>query len=376
MNITYRHFKAANEFITRLNKLRWWTEIESDSRYNELNKQALNCIAAFLLAKHLENLGREISYEKFPKIAIGRAFAKAFVYYDTPEHAINTICELGNIGKIAFDEVASQIIAEKSDKEFANFISEKGIDTEVEIYKAATKIATLVELVELEHEGGDKLIGEIEESLKPFYSIPGVKDFSDRRSDVFKLLQQISTLRNQVRWATSYYTIECSVLGHLFDTAVFAYLMAIEETNVDESYATKMFFMGIWHDVAETWTKDIPSPIKDRIEGYRKATEAFELKKMQENAYSVLPKYLSDAIKDMMFEEEENILYKLKVKAADYLSAASECWRNIFGGTRDAYFSEAILVEINGLSVCGNELYKAFKRVAINHLKEVETYAI
>ena len=165
MKVTFTHFRAENEVIARLNKLRRWTEITSDSRYDELSKQALNCIAAFLLAKHLEYLGQDISYEKFPKIAMGRAFAKAFVYYDTPEHAINEICKLGSIGKKAFDEVASQIITEKSDAEFAKLISEKGIGTEVEIYKAATKIASLVEVLEFEHKSVERIVEEIEEGL-------------------------------------------------------------------------------------------------------------------------------------------------------------------------------------------------------------------
>ena len=202
------------------------------------------------------------------------------------------------------------------------------------------------------------------------------KRHHDSENEVFKLLQQISRLRNQVRWATNYYGIECSVLGHLFDTAVFAYLMAYDETGGDETFATKMFFMGIWHDVAEAWTKDIPSPIKNRIDGDRKATEKFELIKLNERVYSVLPDYLTKAIKEVMLEEEVNTKCKDKVKAADYLSAASECWRQIISGTHDSYFSKAILGEIKHLSPAGEELHEAFKKVARHHLQEVEAYLI
>lgn len=39
--------------------------------------------------------------------------------------------------------------------------------------------------------------------------------------------------------------------------------------------------MGIFHDIPETYTRDIPSPIKDSIPNFRKITEAYELEMMR-----------------------------------------------------------------------------------------------
>ena len=53
--------------------------------------------------------------------------------------------------------------------------------------------------------------------------------------NIFKVLQTISTLRNKNRWAAQAYSMECSVLGHLFDTAIFAYFMSLEEKPEDKA---------------------------------------------------------------------------------------------------------------------------------------------
>lgn len=346
MELNLSRLQATNEVFKRLNVLRRWTSFVSEGKYNELSKQALNCIVAYILATYSESEGLLIKWERFPKIALYRAFQKVYVYFDTPEYIINDICYVSGIQRDAFDETTSQIIAEETDQDFANFLSE-GLGTyEMQIYRAATKIATLIELAEnvnsvSTHEYQTRL-QEICSSLEEFENLPGVKNLRDFKRDSFKTLQTISTLRNRTRWAAHCYHIECSVLGHLFDTAIFAYFMSLEQYPQDEALAAKMFFMGIFHDVAETWTTDIPSPIKDRIKGFRKATEVYELEKLESELYSNFPDFVVDKLKEVMFEDEANQQYKKLLKGADYLSADSECWRQLKAGTRDEYFPWAI----------------------------------
>ena len=114
MQINLTHWMATNGVMTKLNMLKRWTDITSQQKYNELAKQALNCIIAYLLAKCAEHAGKKVCYENFPKIALGRAFAKVYVYFDTPEHKIDEICKMSGIKKEAFDHAATKIIAEKN----------------------------------------------------------------------------------------------------------------------------------------------------------------------------------------------------------------------------------------------------------------------
>lgn len=364
--ITFKQLKATNEVFTKLNALRRWADSTSQQKYNELSKQALNCIIAYMLAHCAEHAGKNICYDNFPRIALGRAFAKAYVYFDTPEHKIDEICRLSGISKKAFDLEATKIIAEKTDEEFADFLA-KGIgEYEVRIYKAATKIATYIELLEQQKPVTDfSKFQEIERALDLYMDIPGVSEFSDTDSPVFKLWQELSKLRNQTRWATCCYNIECSVLGHLFDTAMFAYLLALEESNFDEEYATRMFFMGIFHDVPETWTRDIPSTIKNRIPGFRKATEKYELQQVDKHMYSRVPSYMKYALRAVTMEDAENEVHKNRLKDADYLSADSECSRILYAGSRDIYFCDAIIErKIEGRTENYVKMHNYFKRYA------------
>lgn len=346
--ISFCDVKGCVDVFTRLNCLRRWTDFATQQKYNELSKQALNVMIAFFIAKTAEESGKAICYEQFPKIAITRAFTKVYVYFDTPEHKLNEICELSGISKKEFERVTVDIIAEKTDEDFAEFITHGIGEYELRIFKAATKIATYIELSE-QKTGLTELskFQEIERSLDKYMDIPGVREYTDTESPIYNLFRKLSKLRNQNRWATSCYNVECSVLGHLFDTAVFAYLMALDEKDFDEEYATKMFFMGIFHDIAEVWTKDIPSPIKDRIPGFRKATEQYEKECLNKYLYAVVPDYLAKALREVMFEDESNAAYKKKVKEADYLSADCECYRNLVAGTRDTYFVGAISRKLN-----------------------------
>ena len=343
------NLKAINEVFKRLNCLRRWTSITSDSKYNELAKQALNCVIVYILACYAEENGHKIKWERFPKIALYRSFQKTYVNYDTKEHTLKEICAIGNIPESAFETVTMDIITEQTNGDFSYFISE-GIGTfEMEIYRAATKIATLVEL----QENAALLNGfdayrhkftEIQKSIEQFESIPGLSEFSDMDGKYFKLFSEISKLRNQNRWAVQPYLVNCSVLGHLFDTALFAYLIGLEHFGGNEELASKMFFIGIFHDIAERWTNDIPSPIKNKIKGFRDAIEKYEKMVLSENLYNQIPESIGKSVRIVMMEEECNIpLHKL-MKAADYLSADSECWRQYIAGSREPYYFKSAIM--------------------------------
>lgn len=344
--LNLKNLKAVHEVFKRLNKLRRWTSFVTEGEYDELSKQALNCIISYMLIAFCEEEGQTVRKERIPKIALYRAFQKAYVNFDVPEYIIDDILEIGHIDKSEFDKATVKIIEAETDENFTEFICE-GINTyEMRIYQAASKIATLIELIENRFRMNDtddynSKMREITKYLDNFSDIPGVEELQDTKGNVFKVLQKISQLRNQNRWAVQCYTIDCSVLGHLFDTAVLAYFIGLEKYG-SEAVATKMFFMGCFHDTAETWTKDIPSSIKDRIPGFREATEKYEMMMVEKNMYAVMPTFLSTKIKSVMFEEEENLKFKKDMKGADYSSADLEIWRIYESGSRDKYFVGAI----------------------------------
>ena len=341
-----KNLKAINEVFKRLNNLRRWTNFITEGKYDEISKQSLNCAVSFFLATEAESNGVEIQWERFPKIALWRAFQKAYVNYDTPEHILKEICDLGNIQfDKAFGEVTAKTIEDLTDKTFVNWLKEGCGTIEETIYQAATKIATFLELKEIQrHMNGDysSKYEEIVKSMGKYESVPGFNTIvSNNNYGYLKVINSISKLRNQNRWAAYSYLVDCSVLGHLFDTAVFAYLMSIEK-GLSETIATKCFFMGIFHDIPETFTRDIPSPIKDKIPGFRELTEKYELIVMEKNVYPLLSETTAKALRKVMFEDADNAEFKKLMKGADYMSAVSEIWRQLKAGTIDNWFFEAM----------------------------------
>ena len=118
-------FEPMNVTLRRLNNIRRWTGYQTEGRYDEISKQALNCIICFILATEVEASGKIIKWERFPKIAMYRAFQKAYVNFDTPEPILKKICAIGNIQfEETFKKVTFDIILERTNSDIAVWISE------------------------------------------------------------------------------------------------------------------------------------------------------------------------------------------------------------------------------------------------------------
>ncbi len=401
LRLNYRHIKSANEMLKRLIRLKRWTDIMSDDSFNEMSKQALNSFICYALACFAEAEGESIDWTRFPKYALYRAFEKTYVVFNTPKRKYLEIFQMQNISNSEFAKATKRKISEVADKEFADFLCESLGTREERIFKAATAIATKIELLQLhsrcEATKYDLKFDDIRDDMAKYSDIPGFNQLSDPNGNLFKLLQVISDsyLRHHTRWCEFGYVQPCSILGHLYSTAVWAYFMSLEEHPEDEFLATRRYFMGIFHDVAEAWTTDVPSPIKDYIVGLRAACELFEEKVLKENIYDKVPDFLSQKFHLVMFEEAQNIeQHRAILKGADYLSADSECWLQYQLGSRDPYFWGAILRRQPGIDnktvaltpLCGQlrQYFKDFCRIKCNlerpieleHLSDAEFYKL
>lgn len=356
LQLNYNQIEKTNEMLKRLIRLRRWTDSISESSFNEMAKQALNSIICYILACFVEANGTFVDWTRFPKYALYRAFEKTWVSFNTPKSKYLEIFKMKNISRSEFNKAIIRKIAEVVDPTFSEFLSDSLGTNEERIFKAATTIATFIELRQLQNrcegEKYNETLTDIISEMEQYKDLPGFVELSNPKGELFKLLAFISDsyLRHHTRWCELGNNQPCSILGHLYTTAVWAYIMSLEQNPEDENLATKRYFMGIFHDLAEAWTTDIPSPIKDYIKGLRNASELFEEKMLEENIYSKIPDFLSQKIRDVMFEEPQNIKeHKAIIKGADYLSADTECWLQYLLGSRDPYFWGAILRRQSGI---------------------------
>jgi len=342
--VTEKVVEAIWELLTKLMSILRWSAYIADYRFNELNKQALNAIIAYFLAIEAKEAGHEIDITRFPKIVINRVFEKMFLC-DIREDFVENILKDGNIKHERFDEIIEKEIIQLMGEDFARFIQIGRDWEETKIFHGATKIATKMEIEQIRgsiyKRDFLRVQSEIGDTLNRYNNFPGFARISLEYSEEMNIFRQISALRNRIRWQKWLGAVPCSVLGHNFEVAIFSYLMALKKYG-DEEIATKCFFIGVFHDVPETFTGDMPSPVKDAIPGLRQATEYFELKMMEEHIYSKLPEHLSEAIHMVMMEEYEQEEYKPLIKQADHLSADFECMRQIIAGSREKYFVEVL----------------------------------
>ena len=168
------------------------------------------------------------------------------------------------------------------------------------------------------------------------------------------LFQEISRARYTFRWQGYHSPIRCSILTHMLESAVLGYFMFIEEHIEELRTSTpnenpelydaleKSFTVLLFHDLAEIWTDDIPSPAKEGMK-IRKITEQQELEALNEYFYNKTPNFIDDYFKNgVMLEDIVDSKLKKFFKAADYFSADLEVWWNIRAGSREPRF-EAIL---------------------------------
>lgn len=342
--ITSQVVGVTGRILTELQSILRWSAYTGDERFNELNKQALNAIIVYVLAIEAKESGKEIDMTKIPKIILHRVFEKLFLC-DIREDFIERILELGNIDRERFDNAIEDCIEKEMGKDFAQFIKTDRNCLEARIFQAAVKLGTRMELFEIRAQITEEdyipAIRELENRLNEYNYLPGFARISLEYSNEMTLFKQISALRNRIRWNKRLGTVKCAVLGHNFEVAVFSYMMALRKYGNEET-ATRCFFTGVFHDVPETFTGDMPMPVKDAIPGLRKATEYFELEMINKHIYAKLPEYMREAMHDVMLEETGQEQYRKIIKQADYLSANLECMRNIIAGSKDAYFTEVV----------------------------------
>lgn len=342
--ITVNDLASVNTMLYELLCLRRWSEVTvSNGKFTEVAKQGLNCMIAYVWATEISHSGIKIDLSQFPKIALFRSFTKT-VQCDVSESNLDEIFHLGNVSKSSFNEMIWDSVSQRTSPTFYKHLQAVPNSLEAQIYRAATKVATLLELKELRNLIDEKdymaKLSLQEETIKQFANLPC---FDIIMSETYQeIFRNFSKLRNRIRWAKHPNIVQCSVLGHMFDVGCFAYLMSLEENPKNEELATQYFFMGIFHDFPECWTGDMPSPTKDSLKGLRKATEEFENKVMEENVYSHLPSHAAQAIRNVMLEDEDNVYYKAFLKKSDNFSAFVECWREIDAGSHHKYYENVV----------------------------------
>ncbi|MBP3284483.1 MAG: HD domain-containing protein [Clostridia bacterium] len=396
MNIVY--FILAEAFY-RLKLSESWRGLQkSQEGFSKEDKEALNALVAMVLVPIFQSeYGLICSIENMAKYVLYRIFKKAFLWDSKPqnkrfleqkidfdaeakkyvkecirkmlneyreEENYKAACALATDvlsqtdakyrASFSYSVLASSPATEEDIERLADWICGDlaNCDPNVEyIYEAAKDLTTVIEYEEVRDNLRADAVDEIKKSvyskLDKFHDHPIIYEIAlgtGKYGKLNQLLHTISWARYTFRWQGYKMTIRCSILTHMLETGLLGYVAAYEglqKATNEQEYAErkammeKAFKVGLFHDVAEIWTDDIPSPAKDGM-GIRPLAEEQELHAIEEKFYPNLPEYVVEFFRNgVMLEDTKDLREKSFYKAADYFSADLEVWWNIRAGARD-----------------------------------------
>lgn len=128
------------------------------------------------------------------------------------------------------------------------------------------------------------------------------------------------------RWGLMRNTRKENLAEHSFDTAYIAHALAVLRNtrfggNIDES---RVVLLSLYHDAAEIFTGDLPTPVKYFNSGIRGAYKEVEKASLQ-RLLSYLPDDIRPMYENVMIPSSKDSQLWTIVKAADKLSALIKC---------------------------------------------------
>ncbi len=214
------------------NITRWSNKDRSENKsldlYTELAKQGLNIVITYFLAERAKAMGKKIVMERFPWIALNRMFEKTINGNIRDDH-INEICAGDEGLKWRFKQnIKQEILQNPNEFKKRMEINEDWI--EVKLFKLGTKIATLIECRELEIKNAEAEVLETVKKLAEELEI----SFFDEGTEEYKFFCEVSMLRSSIRWLTQFKAKKSSVLEHMAETAIIAFLVGLEQSEDEE----------------------------------------------------------------------------------------------------------------------------------------------
>lgn len=128
------------------------------------------------------------------------------------------------------------------------------------------------------------------------------------------------------RWALMRNTRKETLSEHTLEVAAIAHALAVisNERCGTSLNAERAALLGIYHDMPEIITGDMPTPIKYGNPELKAAYKAVE-RETASRLVSLLPEYMQPAYKGFFIKQEEDLPLWKAVKAADKISALIKC---------------------------------------------------
>ena len=167
-----------------------------------------------------------------------------------------------------------------------------------------------------------------------------------------------SRMKHMNRWALMRNVTNENLSTHSLEVAAIAHALAvIGNRRLGKRYnADRAALLGVYHDMPEILTGDMPTPVKYHNTEIRRAFGEIEAA-AQQTILDTLPADMKEDFTPLISPDETDDLYKL-VKAADKISALIKCTEEKNSGNKEFQSAErATLKAIKKLECPEAELF-------------------
>ena len=255
-----------------------WNDLIRPFDLVEMDKAGEKMFIAYIIGKYEEKKGNKINWKWMAYASLFDLLKKiALCDIKAPVQQMlkkEFTREYMRLNEWVLKQYRQLITDDSLFSEFTIYIGQKAgsfslppeLKTSVHVYNAAHKYSTIRELEMLsivnEKERLSKIETELKADIQPYLDLEGLQKFMTRQKE-FDFLLKIEQLRFQTRWNQTPRVPATSVLGHCFFVSIMTLLLG-RETNpgMCERRVVNNFFSALFHDLPESVTRDIISPVK------------------------------------------------------------------------------------------------------------------
>lgn len=289
-----------------------WNDLIRPFDLVEMDKAAEKMVIAYILGKFEENKGVKIDwywmiyaslFDLLRKIAL--CDIKAPVQQMLKREFPN---EYMHLNEWVLNQYKQMIDDEKLFSDFTIYVGQKAgsfavpdkLKETIRVYNAAHKYSTIREMDMLtivnEIERIEGIKAQLNKEIQPYLDLEGLQKLLTHQKS-FTLLLKIEQLRFQTRWNQTPRVPQTSVLGHCFYVAIMTLLLGRESNpNMCKERVVNNFFSALFHDLPESVTRDIISPVKQATDDLPNIVKKIEDEIVNKELVPFMEKFFVDEI--------------------------------------------------------------------------------
>ena len=255
-----------------------WNDLIRPFDLVEMDKAGEKMVIAYIIGKYEEKKGNKINWKWMAYASLFDLLKKiALCDIKAPVQQMlkkEFTREYMRLNEWVLKQYRQLITDDSLFSEFTIYIGQKAgsfktpddLKASIHVYNAAHKYSTIRELEMLsvvnEKERLSKIESDLKADIQPYLDLEGLQKLMTRQKE-FDFLLKIEQLRFQTRWNQTPRVPATSVLGHCFFVAIMTLLLGRETNpNMCERRVVNNYFSALFHDLPESVTRDIISPVK------------------------------------------------------------------------------------------------------------------